>query len=83
MRFSEQDLRRLESLTQQAAIATQNRLQLLTIEARVNRERMIRQITEQIQSAPDVQGVLQAALRELGRAFGTSRNSWFPDLRRR
>ena len=72
--FSEQELRRLESLTQQAAIATQNRMQLLSIEARVNRERMIREITESIQAAPDVQGVLQAAVRELGRAFGTSRN---------
>ncbi|HOU12575.1 MAG TPA: GAF domain-containing protein [Anaerolineae bacterium] len=72
--FSEQERRRLESLTQQAAIAAQNRLQLLTIEARVNRERMIREITERIQAAPDVQGVLQAAVRELGRAFGTSRN---------
>lgn len=73
--FSEQERRRLESLTQQAAIAVQNRLQLLTIEARVNRERMIREITERIQAAPDVQGVLQAAVRELGRAFGTSRNT--------
>ncbi len=74
VRFSEQERRRLESLTQQAAIAAQNRLQLLTIEARVNRERMIREITERIQAAPDVEGVLQAAVRELGRAFGTSRN---------
>ena len=72
--LSEQERRRLASLTQQAAIAAQNRLQLLTIEARVNRERMIREITERIQAAPDVQGVLQAAVRELGRAFGTSRN---------
>ncbi len=72
--FSDQERRRLESLTQQAAIAAQNRLQLLTIEARVNRERMIREITERIQAAPDVQGVLQAAVRELGRAFGTPRN---------
>jgi len=61
-------------LTQQAAFGTQNRAQLLAIEARVNRERKIREITEQIQAAPDVQGVLQAAVRELGRAFGTSRN---------
>lgn len=74
VRLSEQERRRLESLTQQAAIAAQNRLQLLTIEARVNRERMIREITERIQAAPDVQGVLQAAVRELGRAFGTPRN---------
>ena len=74
MQFTESDRRRLESLSQQAAIAAQNRLQLLTIEARGNRERMIRQITESIQAAPDVQGVLQAAVRELGSAFGTSRN---------
>jgi len=74
VRLSDQERRRLESLTQQAAIAAQNRLQLLTIEARVNRERMIREISERIQAAPDVQGVLQAAVRELGRAFGTPRN---------
>jgi GAF domain-containing protein len=74
IRLSDQERRRLESLSQQAAIAAQNRLQLLTIEARVNRERMIREITERIQAAPDVQGVLQAAVREMGRAFGTPRN---------
>jgi GAF domain-containing protein len=70
--FSEADRRRLESLTRQASIAVQNIRQLRTIQARALRERMIREITEKIQAAPDVEGVLQTALRELGRAFGTT-----------
>lgn len=72
--LTERNLRQLESLTRQAAIAVQNIRQLETIEARAQRERTIREITERIQQAPDVQGVLQAAVREVSRAFGTSRS---------
>lgn len=67
-------MRRLTSLAGQAAIAVQNLNQLEAIQARARREQMIREITERIQRAPDVQGVLQTGLRELGRALGTSRN---------
>ncbi len=72
--FSEQEMRRLTSLAGQAAIGIQNIQQLRISEARARRERMIREITEQIQRAPDVEGVLRTGLRELGRAFGTSRS---------
>jgi GAF domain-containing protein len=48
--------------------------QLRATQARVQREQLIRQITGRIQEAPDVDGVLQTAIQELGRAFGTSRN---------
>ncbi|MBN1873472.1 MAG: GAF domain-containing protein [Anaerolineae bacterium] len=72
--FSEVGLRRLASLAGQAAVAIQNIMQLRTIQARARRERMIRQITEHIQQAPDVESVLQSAVRELGRTFGTSRS---------
>ncbi len=72
--FSEEDKRRLVSLAQQAAIVIQNINQLQSIEARARRERMIREISEKIQAAPDVQSVLQTAVRELGQAFGTPRN---------
>ncbi|MFP4394156.1 MAG: GAF domain-containing protein [Anaerolineales bacterium] len=72
--FPPSAVRRLVSLSGQAAVAIQNLRQLRTIEARARRERMIREITESIQAAPDVQGVLQAAVRELGRALGAPRN---------
>ncbi len=72
--FPEEEMRRLTSLAGQAAIAVQNLNQLEAIQARARREQMIREITERIQRAPDVQGVLQTGLRELGRALGTSRN---------
>jgi GAF domain-containing protein/HAMP domain-containing protein len=72
--FSSQDRRQLASLSQQAAIAVVNIQQLRATEARVRREQLIRQISSRIQEAPDVEGVLQSTIRELGRAFSTSRN---------
>ncbi len=72
--FTEKSRRQLGNLAQQAAIAVLNILQLSATEARVHREQLIRQITSRIQEAPDVEGVLQTAIRELGRAFSTSRN---------
>ncbi len=72
--FPEMGVRRLVSLAGQAAVVVQNIRQLRAIEARARREQLIRQITERIQQAPDVEGVLQAAVRELGRTFGTARN---------
>jgi len=72
--FPEEAMRRLTSLAGQAAVAVQNLSTLAAIQARARREQMIREITEQIQRAPDVQSVLQTGLRELGRRFGASRS---------
>lgn len=72
-RISEEEQRRLSTLTGQAAVAMQNLHQVEATAARARRERLIREIGDQIQAAPDVQGVLQTAARELGRALGTSR----------
>jgi len=72
--FTEEAQRRLMTLAQQAAIAVLNIRQLQETEARVRREQLIRQITARIQESPDVEGVLQTAVQELGRAFGTSRS---------
>ncbi|MBN1487807.1 MAG: GAF domain-containing protein [Anaerolineae bacterium] len=72
--ISERANRQLMTLAQQAAVVIQNIYQLRVTQARARREQTIREIVGQIQSAPDVQGVLQAAVRELGRAFGTPRN---------
>ena len=72
--FPEAARRRLLNLSQQAAIAVLNIRQLQATQARVRREQLIREITGHIQESTDVQGVLQTAVRELGRAFGTPRN---------
>lgn len=72
--FTETELRRLNSLSAQAAVVIQNIYQLQVTQGRARREQQIREITGQIQAAPDVQAVLQTALRELGRVLGTPRN---------
>ena len=72
--FPEDEVRKLVSLSGLAAVAVQNIHQLRAIETRARRERMIREINARIQAAPDVPGVLQTVVRELGRAFGTERN---------
>ncbi len=72
--FTETEIRRIVSLGKQAAMVIQNLHQLETIQARAQRERLIREITSKIQAAPDVQSVLQTTLKELGRAMGTPRN---------
>lgn len=72
-RLTEEEQRRLTTLTGQAAVAIQNIYQLDATAARARREQLIREIGEQIQAAPDVQSVLQTAARELGRALGAPR----------
>ncbi|MGC9348090.1 MAG: GAF domain-containing protein [Anaerolineae bacterium] len=63
-----------EAISIQAGLSLENAQLLSESRSRARRERLIRQITGRIQQAPDVEGVLQTAVRELGRAFGTSRN---------
>ena len=72
-RITDEEQRRLTTLTGQAAVAIQNIYQLDATAARARREQLIREIGEQIQAAPDVQSVLQTATRELGRALGAPR----------
>ncbi len=79
--FPEAEQRRLSNLAAQAAVAIQNLLQLQESAARARRERQIREVVGQIQAAPDVQSVLQTAVRELGRVLGAPRS--FVQLLRR
>ncbi len=73
-KFPEDEVRKLMNLSGLAAVTVQNIHQLRTIETRARRERMIREINARIQAAPDVPGVLQTVVRELGKVFGTERN---------
>lgn len=74
-KVSEVEQRRLMNLAAQAAMAIQNRHQLQATAARARREQLAREIIGNIQSAADVQGVLQTAARELGRALRTPHTS--------
>jgi GAF domain-containing protein len=67
----DQDL--LTAIASQVAIALQNARSYEEAQRRAERERLVRQIIERIQTAPDVDGVLQVAVRELGRALRVPR----------
>jgi GAF domain-containing protein len=67
----DQDL--LTAIASQVAIALQNARSYEDAQRRAERERLVRQIIERIQTAPDVDGVLQVAVRELGRALRVPR----------
>ena len=65
----ESAVNRLKTLVAQAAIAVQNRFQLEITASRARRERLIRQIGERFQHAPDIDTLLATAAEELGRSL--------------
>ncbi|MBC7225970.1 MAG: GAF domain-containing protein [Thermoflexales bacterium] len=71
--YGQHDLDLMTAIASQVAIALQNARSYKEAQQRAERERLARQILEQIESAPDVQGVLQVATRELGRALRVPR----------
>lgn len=73
--FDEADMRRLRSLTAQAAVAVQNQYQLQATAARARREQLIREIAGQLQAAADVHDVLRTAARQVGRALEARRTT--------
>jgi GAF domain-containing protein len=71
--YDRHDLDLLTAVASQVAIALQNARSYEDAQRRAERERLVRQIIERIQTAPDVEGVLQVAVRELGRALRVPR----------
>jgi transcriptional regulator with GAF, ATPase, and Fis domain len=68
--FSENEIRRLTTLTAQAAVAVQSLRQLEDIQARVQREQQLREITARLRTPPDVDGVMRVLAQELGQVLG-------------
>jgi transcriptional regulator with GAF, ATPase, and Fis domain len=68
--FSETEVRRLTTLTVQAAVAVQSLRQLEDIQARVQREQQLREITARLRTPPDVDGVMRVLAQELGQVLG-------------
>ena len=68
--FAETEIRRLTALTAQAAVAIQSLRQLEAIQARVQREQHLREITARLRTPPDVDGVMRVLTQELGQVLG-------------
>ncbi|MBC7225973.1 MAG: GAF domain-containing protein [Thermoflexales bacterium] len=66
----DQDL--LTAIASQVAIALQNARSYEEAQRRAERERVIREVTARVWASPDLETVLQTAVRELGQALGTS-----------
>ena len=71
-RFAAREIRLLEALAGQMAVGL-DRLRLLDqMQARLDREEVLRMVTDRVRSAVDVETVLRTAVREVGRVLGRS-----------
>ncbi len=73
-RVDEEEIQTLTALVDQAAVALENANLLQQAQRRAWRERLAREIGGKLQAAPDVEAVLQTAVRELGRIMSTPRS---------
>jgi GAF domain-containing protein len=70
--YNEHDRELLEALASQTAIALQNARLLQESQRRAERERVTREISDDIRAAVSVDDAVQRAIRQLGRALGAS-----------
>ena len=70
--LTEEDLELLQSIANQVASALQNAQAYQRTQEQVDREALMTNINQQIQSTNDVEDALKVTVRELGRALGTS-----------
>lgn len=70
LEYSDDQLRQLMSLAGQAATAIHSLRLLEQAQNRARRERVLREITERVRSATDVDVIMRTAVREVGRALG-------------
>jgi len=68
--FPEAEVRQLKALAAQAATATHGLYLLEQAQARAQRERVLREITERVRSVTDVDVIMKTAVREVSRALG-------------
>ena len=71
--YDEHDRDLLIAIANQAAIAIENARLFKQAQARAERERVIREISDQMQQATDVETLMQAVVRETAAALGVPR----------
>jgi len=72
-RWTQNDVRVLQGIAERTALAVENMRLFEQAQRTASRERLVNEITRNVQRAESVDDVLQAALLELGRALGASR----------
>ncbi len=70
--FPADEVRRLMSLAGQAAVSIQNIRQFRQVRAQARREQRLREMTERVRAATDVDSMMQIAVQELRRSLGVS-----------
>jgi GAF domain-containing protein len=73
--LTESDVDLIQAIANQVAIALQNARSYAEAQRQAEREALINTITQQIQSTTTIDGTLQVAIREVGRAVGARRAS--------
>jgi PAS domain S-box-containing protein len=73
LEMDEDEIRQITSLTDQAATVIQNLRLFEQAQARAERERIIREISDQMQRATDMEALMRITTEELNRALGASR----------
>ena len=71
--WSDDEKALVEALADQIAQALENARLYAEAEKRAQREATIGQIVTQVRQQPDIDAILRTAVRELGKALGTSR----------
>jgi PAS domain S-box-containing protein len=69
-KYDEEDIPLLTTLASTIAIALQNAQQFEDTQRRANREAMVNEISQKIQSAPTIEKAMQTAVTQLGKALG-------------
>jgi PAS domain S-box-containing protein len=70
--WSDEDKALVEAVSHQLALALENARLLEETQHRVARERLVREITDRMRRAPDLDSLLQTTVQEMAAALGTS-----------